>query len=357
MCLQKLDIYRVRNIVNASIRPATFNLIYGQNGSGKSSLLEAIFILGRASSFRTNNVRNIINENFADLVVSGQVEQENGILTHLGIQFTGKECEIHINQNSKCKRSDLAYALPIQLIHPKSYQLLDGGSGIRREFIDWGLFNQNDTFLSIWRNYKKTLLQRNAILKSRLIKQIAVWDNELVTYAKQLTILRAQYLEELSPFFYENCRYFLNLKNISIKFLPGWDSESDFLALLHQDLEKDLRYGFTQHGPHRSDFSLMVNNKLAKDFVSRGQLKLLVLSLKIAQIQLLRLRSSKMACILIDDLTAELDIFNRNIFLDHLINLKIQVFISATELNEFGDFQSHQSLQVFHVEHGKIQQA
>lgn len=357
MSLQKLDVYRVRNILQASILPSpAINLIYGNNGSGKSSLLEAIFILGRARSFRTNSIKTVINQDANDLIVSGQILQKNGFFAHLGIQLTGKEGEIHINQQSKCKRAELAYALPIQLIHPKSYQLLDSNSGVRREFIDWGVFNQNDTFLTVWRKFKKSLLQRNVLLKSKSFRQIRVWDNELVQYANQIAQFRLEYVHQLEPIFNNICRFFLSFENVKFKFLAGWDESKDLQHILTENLEKDSRLGFTQYGPHRSDFQLLINHRFAKDFVSRGQLKLLILSLKIAQVQLMYQKSSKIGCILIDDLTAELDSLNRTKFLQYLSNTNFQVFISATELIEFGNLNRLDDFKLFHMEHGKIQQ-
>ncbi|MGZ5045593.1 MAG: DNA replication/repair protein RecF, partial [Methylobacter sp.] len=119
-------------------------------------------------------------------------------------------------------------------------------------------------------------------------------------------------------------------------------------------LEKDLRYGYTHSGPHRGDFHLLVNNRLAKDFVSRGQLKLLVMSLKLAQVQLLANEQSKMGCFLIDDFAAELDVTNRAKLLHYLAKMECQVFITATEISDFGDLSQIQNYKMFHVEHGTI---
>ena len=166
MSLKKLDIYNVRNIVKASIQPSpAINFIYGSNASGKSSLLEAIFILGRAKSFRTTSIRQVINFSSQELIISGHALQNTAQEEMLGIEMDGKNIRIRINRETVKQRSELAYALPLQLIHPTSYQLLDGGPKLRREFIDWGVFNQQQEFLHSWRKYRKALLQRNGLLK------------------------------------------------------------------------------------------------------------------------------------------------------------------------------------------------
>ncbi len=355
MSLLKLDIYAVRNIQKESISPSpAINFIVGENASGKSALIEAIFILGRAKSFRCTSIKSVINFTQHHLVVSAQTLQSNGSHVQLGIQLDGKNIEIHINQQAKQKRSDLAYALPLQLIHPKSYELLDAGSQSRREFLDWGVFNNDPNFLPAWCKFKKALSQRNALLKTRRVEQINVWDKELVYYGTIVDCYRQQYLEKFKPVFIEIIGRFLSLDRIELKLVSGWDSAKELSRVLTDDQDKDLRYGFTHSGPHRGDFKLMVNNRLAKDFVSRGQLKLLVMSLKLAQVQLLANEQSQAGCILIDDFAAELDVINRAKLLNYLSEMACQVFITATEKIDFGDLSQIKNYKMFHVEHGTI---
>ena len=354
MSLQKLDIYSLRNIHNASIEPSPgINLITGENASGKSSLLEAIFILGRAKSFRATHIKQVIQFEQQKLIVSGQAIQKSGYVCQLGIQLDGKQCDIHINQK-KSRKADLAYSLPVLLIHPKSYKLLDAGPQIRREFIDWGVFNSEDNFLACWRNFKKVLQQRNSLLKSKQVKQINVWNTELVQYGTIVSSYRKKYLEKLEPVFNEIINSFLKFKNIEIKYHSGWDTTQDFHQVLINDLDKDLKYGYTHSGPHRSDFSVFVNDRLAKDFVSRGQLKLLMLALKLAQIKLINSEKNLLVCVLIDDLTAELDLSNKTKLIKYLSDLDCQVFMSSTEIENFGDLNLLHNFKVFHVDHGSI---
>jgi DNA replication and repair protein RecF len=355
MSLLKLDIHSVRNIQKASINPSPgINFIVGENASGKSALIEAIFILGRAKSFRCSSIKSVINFTENYLVVSAKMLQQNDCHLQLGIQLDGKNIEIHINQQPKQKRSDLAYALPLQLIHPKSYELLDAGSQLRREFIDWGVFNTDHNFLPAWRNFKKALSQRNALLKTRRLDQLNVWDKEIVYYGTIVDNHRQLYLDMLKPVFLKILGEFISLDNINLKLVSGWDTAKDFNRVLIDDLDKDLRYGFTHSGPHRGDFQLLINNRLAKDIVSRGQLKLLVMSLKLAQVQLLSNEKNQTGCLLIDDFAAELDVINRGKLLNYLSSLACQIFITATEICELGDLRQIINYKMFHVEHGII---
>jgi DNA replication and repair protein RecF len=357
MSLIKVDISAVRNIKSLSIRPSpAVNLIYGKNASGKSAFLESLFILGRAKSFRTTSIKSVIHFEQPHLLVSALTGQTNGNNYQLGIQLDGKNTEIRINQQSTQRRSDLAYTLPLQLIHPKSYELLDAGPQFRREFLDWGVFNEFPNFLMAWRNYKKALLQRNSLLKSKHTAQINVWDKELVNYGTIVNDFRQQYLQQFSSVFIAISNLFLSIEGIEINYLPGWDINKPFQQVLIDEREKDLRYGFTHSGAHRGDFQLLVNKRLAKDYVSRGQLKLLVLSLKLAQVQMLAENQNQLACVLIDDFAAELDSTNRAKLLNYLAAMNCQVFITATEMADFGDLHHLQTYKMFHMEHGNIKQ-
>jgi DNA replication and repair protein RecF len=357
MSLQRLDIYNVRNIREQSISPSpTLNFVYGKNASGKSALIEAIYLLGRAKSFRSSSIKSVISLGQDNLIVSAQVIPGKGTSHHLGIQMDGKDIEIRINQQPNQKRADLALALPLQIIHPKSFELLDAGAQIRREFLDWGIFNHEEKFFPVWRKYKKALAQRNAVLKTRTINQLYVWNKELVNYGTMVNEYRKQYLEKLKPVFAQTIAKFLTLDLIEMRLVSGWDTSKQLERHLIEDLEKDLRYGFTHSGPHRGDFHLLVNNTLAKDVASRGQLKLMVTCLKLAQVELVFKEVDTFGCILMDDFAAELDKINRAKILKHLSDIQCQVFITATEIDDFGDLSQIGKYKMFHVEQGVFNQ-
>ncbi|MDD2758794.1 MAG: DNA replication/repair protein RecF [Methylomonas sp.] len=354
MTLLKLDVFSLRNIHSASIQPAAgINFIIGANASGKSSLLEAIFILGRARSFRTHHIKQAIGFDQTPLIVSAQLRHHTGDISNLGIQIDNKQSEIRIDQENR-QKADLAYALPVQLIHPKSYLLLDAGPQHRREFLDWGIFNHNRNFLPNWRRYGKALQQRNALLKTRQTNQLAAWDRELAEYGYWINRFRNEYIDLLQPAFLQLAGHFLDTSLVELRYSAGWDERQTLDQCLKADIEKDLRYGFTHSGPHRADFLTFHNNKLVRDYLSRGQQKLLVLALLLSQVDLLNQGGQNNCCILIDDLTAELDAANRAKLLKYLASLGCQVFMTSTDLTDFGDLNSVGNYKVFHVEQGHI---
>lgn len=356
MCIQQIDIYNVRNIDNQSLTPSSkFNFIYGENASGKSALIEAIFLLGRVKSFRTSSIKSIIAFDKPELIVSGQIiDHHKPAPTHVGVRMDGKAIEMRHNQKTSSKRSDLAHALPLQIIHPKSFELLDAGAQIRREFLDWGVFNHEAGFLPVWKNHKKALAQRNALLKHKAISQIEVWNKELAAYGTIVHKYRSDYSARLKPVLNATIANFLDLDGFSLNVSAGWEESLTLAECLNQDMEKDLRYGFTNSGSHRGDFQLMFGNKLAKEFVSRGQLKLLVICLKLAQVKLMLEERDYFACILIDDFAAELDKQNRAKLIDFLTALPCQIFLTATEKNDFGRLDKIGDYKMFHVEQGRI---
>ena len=356
MTLLKLDVFSLRNIHTASIIPSPgINLIIGANASGKSALLEAMFILGRARSFRCNQIKQAISFDQLQMIIAARHRQPSGSETSLGIQIDAKQYEIRIDQESR-QKADLAYSFPVQLIQPKSYQLLDAGPQNRREFLDWGIFNHKRHFLPVWRKFSKALQQRNALLKTRQVKQLVAWDKELLEYGLLVNNFRQDYIQLLMPEFLQMARYFLDTTQIDMRFNCGWDDKQSLEQVLKSDLERDLRHGYTHSGPHRADFLTYHNNRLAKDYLSRGQQKLLVLAFLLSQVSLLNKESQNKCCILIDDLAAELDAANRSKLLKYLAGTGCQVFMTSTELENFGDLNFIDNYKVFHVEHGCIKQ-
>ena len=355
MSLQKLDVYYVRNIQQLSFTPsAGLNFIFGSNASGKSALLEAIYILGRAKSFRSPTIKSVIQFDQTHLLISAYLTPESGSPYQLGIQLDGKQVDMHINHQPTLNRADLAYALPLQLIHPKSFALLDAGAKDRREFLDWGVFHSQPQFLDAWRHFKKVLAHRNVLLKTKKLEQLSVWNKELAYYGTIVNECRYQYLQQFLPVFAVIVNQFLDLGDITISLLSGWDKTKPLAQVLQDDIARDVRYGFTHSGSHRADLQITIQGRLVKDFLSRGQLKLLILSLKLAQIQLLAEHNGLLACILIDDFAAELDRHNRSKLLHYLANLSCQVFITANEQLDFGDVSHFSNCKMFHMEHGSI---
>lgn len=356
MFLTQLNIRRVRNLSSVQIEPdPCLNLVYGENASGKTSLLEAIHVLSQGKSFRTPKILNVIQNSTANLQVVGHVKKsidKNSDI--LGIERSIGKSIIRINKLAVSKTSELASYLPVQVITPEAHQLLEQGPSQRRKFIDWGLFHVEHDFLSHWQKYHKILKQRNAaIRKKSVLKEIRIWDNSLIETGLILSKLRITYLEQLIPLIQIVVKELLNL-DLNMHYYPGWGSKYDGMKqAITETINTDLKQGYTQSGPHRAELHITSDNIAAKDVLSRGQQKLLVCALRLAQIEHLKLKTGHNCIVMIDDLAAELDESKRTVLLDHLQRVGAQTFVTVTE-PELVKTDSWKTKKLFHVEHGNI---
>ena len=333
MTLAKLDVCNVRNVESASISPsARLNFIVGPNGSGKTSLLEAIHILGRARSFRCTQAGQAIRFQQDELTVTGKLRTEGGLATlPLGVRLGRRKREIALDGARLQTSAELIRAFPVLLIQPSSSGLLDGAPKARRQFLDWGAFHLDGEFLEHWRGYARALSQRNALLRSGTRRGMEIWNHELARYGTIVDLARADYAKRLRPYFHAAVGHFLGAMPFELHTVAGWDTATPLEELLQTEIAQDLRDGYTHSGPHRGDFQVQADGRPAKNYLSRGQMKLLVFALLLAQSHLLEESLGSKGCVLIDDLASELDRDNRGKLLGFLCQRQAQFFITATD--------------------------
>lgn len=355
MQLRQVDIHRVRNLTNVTLHPADgLNLIFGSNASGKTSLLEAIYLLSNGRSFRTANIRSVIQHKTDSLQVFGKIKQETtNSLIHLGIERGPSSTQIRINRNPVKQASRLAAYLPVQVINPEAHQLLEQGPTQRRKFLDWGLFHVEPSFHFTWQHYRRLLKQRNAALRhKKFLKNIRLWDKPLIDSAEKLTSLRQEYVSELIPLIQNYTNHLLRM-SVTVEYRKGWNQELSLTEALQKSFLQDCEQGFTRNGPHRADLRLLEDGVPVQDKFSRGQQKLLVCALRLAQIRHLKNRVEQSSIVLVDDLAAELDIHHRKRLLELLAETGAQIFVTTTEA-ELIDTKAWLSKKMFHVEHGQV---
>ncbi len=357
MSLAKLDVTNVRNIETANLNPSPrLNFIVGPNGSGKTSLLESIHILGRARSFRSTQSGQVIRFQQDSLTVAGRVIEGEGLATTpIGVRLGRRKREIALAGNRLQSSAELIRAFPVLLIQPSSSGLLDGAPKARRQFLDWGAFHLDASFLDNWRGYARALSQRNALLRSGTSRGIEIWNHELVRYGTIVDCARFAYAERLRPYFHTAVSHFLGQMPFDLDTVAGWDRTKQLDEVLIADLAHDLRDGYTHSGPHKADFQVQADDRPAKNYLSRGQMKLLVFALLLAQSHLLEESLGSKGCVLIDDLASELDNGNRIKLLGFLHQRQAQFFITATDpriLEPAGMVET----AVFHAENGRVTQ-
>jgi DNA replication and repair protein RecF len=344
MSLAKLDVSNVRNIESAHLEPSPrLNFIVGPNGSGKTSLLEAVYILGRARSFRCVQAGLAVRFGQDSLTVAGRAGQGEGWPeVSLGVRLGRRRREIALAGQRLQTSAELLRAFPVLLVQPASSGLLDGAPKGRRQFLDFGAFHLDADFLAQWRGYARALGQRNALLRTGSVRGIEIWNHEVSRYGTIVALARAAYAERLLPYFLAAAGHFLAGLPFDLRMASGWPAGQTLDEALRGEIALDLRDGHTHAGPHKGDFSILVDGRPARNYLSRGQMKLLVFALLLAQAHLLEETLGGKGCVLIDDLASELDPANRG---------KLLAFLQARQsrlLEGQGD------AVMFHVEHGRV---
>lgn len=355
MSLTKLDVFDVRNIERAVLSPSPrLNFIVGANGSGKTSLLEAIYILGRARSFRSSQAGQVIRFQQECLTVAGRSVADDGPAQTVGVRLARRQREIALNGRKLQSSAELIAALPVLLIQPASSGLLENPPKARRQFLDWGAFHLEPGYLDHWRGYARALNQRNALLRQGAARQAEqAWNHELARYGTMVALARERYGERLTPYFLEASRHFLGAIRFELKLTAGWDRSRDLLEALGDDRELDRRLGYTHSGAHKGDFAVLADGRPAKAYLSRGQMKLLVFALLLSQAHLLEQSLGRRGCVLVDDLASELDGTNRDKLLAYLAERQSQFFITATDDSLLP--ASHQpGSGLFRMEQGRV---
>jgi DNA replication and repair protein RecF len=357
MHLTQLDIRQVRNLQDVKIKPGIrCNYIFGNNASGKTSVLEAIYLLSIARSFRTTHIKHVISHDQPALQVFARINKENqDDTTAVGLERSSQKTRIRINGADVKQVSELSSLLPVQIINPDVHKLLEQGPKYRRQFIDWGVFHVEHKFLLAWQQYYRVLKQRNAALRKKQAKNaITLWDEQLIQYAKTITLSRETYLSGFLPIFNQYVEKLMGL-SVEITYQRGWNSEFSYTETLDKSFEKDSFKGFTSFGPHRADLEISHKGILVQNSFSRGQQKLLVCAMRLAQITHLKRETDQQSILLVDDLAAELDIQHRQNLIELLVDTEAQLFVTATEQNSF-TLPPEIDFKMFHVEHGNVKE-
>lgn len=354
MSLASLDIVQLRNLAQVSIKPSSgFNLLYGENGSGKSSLLEAIFVLGLGRSFRTQRARRLVREGQESATIFAELQ--NG--SRLGVlKRSSGVTEARINGHGAVTLSELAQYLPLQLFDPESLLLVSGPSLARRQLIDWGVFHVEPKFISAWARARRALAQRNSLLKSAKISipELKVWELELALAATELNVQRRDLITEWLPELEQVLSQYLPSCNLSVSFYAGWDEEVDYGALLESSRGRDRERGFTINGPHRADLKIKSNGTAADERLSRGQLKLCACLVKLVLSRWLQGRCGLNPVFLLDDLASELDETARQQVVEFVENMSVQSFFTSIDRKQLEKALPAQGMKMFHVEQGCV---
>ena len=336
-CLASVDLELDRNR----------NYLFGSNGAGKTSVLEAIYLLGRGRSFRTRQNRRLIRRGDPGFSVFGEHDRA-GRKHRLGAALGPGSLELRLDGEPAGGMATLARVLPVHVIEPNIHRLIEGGPRERRRFLDWGVFHVEPLYLDNWRRYRRVLGQRNAALKQG--RGARAWDEGFLEAAAAVDLPRSRYAQELQGALTGLGEKLLGTP-VEIDYRSGWTRDTSLTQALSASYKKDRTIGLTHVGPHRADLAVTMNARGVREEVSRGQQKLIGAALILAQIRVFADDRHDGGVLLVDDPAAELDQGALGGLLDALEGLPAQLIL--TGLSE-ARLPPARDCPVFHVEQGKV---
>lgn len=358
MQLTRLDIRRLRCLEQVEFHPAPgLNLITGGNGAGKTSLIEAVHLLGYGRSFRGAVRDGLIRRGQPRLRVVAELRDAEARPHRLGLERGVRDWQARIDGEPVTHLSELYRALAVVCFEPGSHELVSGGSELRRRYLDWGLFHVEPDFLVHWRRYQRALRQRNILLKSGQPdpSSFSAWEHELSESGERLTRQRETYLIGLADrLAAAGARFIPGLGRLVLRFERGWPVGAASLAeALDASRPRDLALGHTTVGPHRADWTPGFEQLPDPELFSRGQQKLVALACVLAQAEGFAGERGQWPILVLDDLASELDRERMGAVLERLSEVPAQILLTGTEAPAALGAWTGPSAR-FHVEQGEV---
>jgi len=351
MSLVEIAVTNLRCIEQAELAVApSLTLFWGDNGSGKTSLLEAMFMLGRGRSFRTRNNERLIRYEQDHLRVTGRVRAPSRAEQAIGLEVSREGTIARVHGHPAQSLGELSQVFPVQVIDPGVHRLVEEGGYRRRRWVDWAVFHVEPRFMDTWLRYTRALKQRNAALKQPGSDADA-WNPELARLGESIGESRLHLLEQLLPYWRETVLALSGLE-VELHYLKGWSQDQTLLEALQGSRTRDALRQATHVGPHRADVTVRLHGRPARDVLSRGQQKLVAAAMTVAQLRLLQDTTRTAPTLLLDDPAAELDGERLERFIAQVAQLRCQLVVTSLQSGSrlFGTPE-----RTFRVEQGRVQ--
>ncbi len=358
MRIERLSLSDLRCIESLGLVPGPgLNVILGPNGSGKTSVLEGLYVLSRGHSFRRRGREALIRSGCEAFVIHTAVADGAGRVHRIGLRRTREGWEGRLDDVELKRLGDLFTVFAACAFTPNSHELLEGGAEERRAFWDWGVFHVEPTFLEHWRRYVRALRQRNALLREGGgDESFEPFETAMAVSGERLSAQRAAYLDRLRSRLSARARELLpELGPCTLSGSAGFRATAagDFARMLADRRAADRMRGTTSQGPHRADWALSFEGGREAGQLSRGQQKLAALALTLAQADVYAASKGHWPVLLLDDMSSELDEPHQEGLLASLERGGLQVILTGTGWTEPLAARRGR-MQVFHVEHGRL---
>ena len=353
----QLDQLRLRNFrcfaeAQLDLDP-DLNWIVGPNASGKTSLLEALFFLGHGRSFRSSRPDRLIRDGQAGFEVVARLN-DGGRKRVLGVGRADGATEFRLAGETLKSMAEAAKTLPVVVLDSGMNQLVSGGPGERRRWLDWGVFHVEHEFHAAWRSYQQAVKQRNSALRAQVsVAALKPWSHATATAGERLAAHRERYYRGIATTLTEYAERALPGVGVEFSLRQGWTEGEPLAEVLARHEERERELGSTRYGPHRADLQMRVSGLPADERLSRGQQKMLAGAMWLTQVQSFTHHTGGRCLLLVDDLAAELDGERLERFLGLLQEQAAQRVLTAIGDDEI----AHTGLsggKVFHVEHGEL---
>ena len=353
MRVKSLSINNLRNITSTQIDfDSCLNCFIGDNGAGKTSILEALAVLSKGRSFRPGQITSLIGPASNSFQVVSKTESQAGEIHQLGMERNEDNWSARHNGEDVTQLSALTQLLPHVLLEPNSHTLVSGPPDGRRKYLDWGVFHVEHSFLMLWRRYNRVLKQRNASLRQANKLLIESLDPQLIQLGEQLHQAREKHVDRLAVILQKQLSHFSEtLEDISLNYRKGWAADS-LAQAVEGSVARDIERGSTGPGPHKADLYLTLNGVPAKERLSRGEQKTMTAALIMAQAQMI-CESGEKPILMLDDLSSELDEIHLGKVLGAGLELGVQILLTGTILAP-GIKSCESQYKVFHVKHGNV---